>query len=251
MPDDLLKKIADNLRDLDYQGRLSPFGINEPLLDSRMPDIVRLFRGQCRDAFISLASNGDLLTREIYHALMAAGLDGLGVSVYEDSGWQRLEPYSRYPKVQLLDLRQVDWFENRGGEVKRGKFNPVSKLPCIRPFEMLVIRPTGDVVLCCSDMYCDVVMGNVAHQRLEEIWFSNKFRYYRNKLASKTARIGLKLCENCSHDESNCSETFPFPGKFAIFDKGRKLLMPWVPKVVKNFGKLLIYRHIIRKMKSI
>ena len=30
---------------------------------------------------------------------------------------------------------------------------------------MLVIRPTGDVVLCCSDMYSDVVMRNICPQR--------------------------------------------------------------------------------------
>jgi 2-iminoacetate synthase ThiH len=54
LPDALIEKIADNLKDLDYRGRISPFGINEPLMDPRMLDIIRLFRAKCPRAFISI-----------------------------------------------------------------------------------------------------------------------------------------------------------------------------------------------------
>ncbi len=211
LPDALIEKIADNLKDLDYRGRISPFGINEPLMDPRMLDIIRLFRAKCPRAFISIYSNGDLLTPELYQSLMVAGLDGIGLSVYDEAAWQRLQAYGNYPKVRLFDYRYrpEDQVENRGGEIKRASFPFRLKLPCLRPFKNLAIRSTGEVVLCCSDMYTDVVMGQVAAQRLEEIWDSENFRRYRTRLAS-TGRVGLPLCQTCSHNGTPCNAKSPF-----------------------------------------
>jgi uncharacterized Fe-S cluster-containing radical SAM superfamily enzyme len=119
MIDELIERIADTLHEMDYSGRISPFGINEPLLDPRMPEIISLFRSKCPMAFISLASNGDLLTPELYETLMAAGLDALGLSCHVESSWKQLRPYARYPNVRLVDMRRPEKFlQNLGGEVK-------------------------------------------------------------------------------------------------------------------------------------
>ena len=73
---------------------------------------------------------------------------------------------------------------------------------------MLVIRPTGDVVLCCSDMYSDVVMGNIWDSRLEEIWFSEAFHAYRRELMTQ-GRANLKLCQDCSHSGGTSPVFYP------------------------------------------
>jgi radical SAM protein with 4Fe4S-binding SPASM domain len=212
LPDELIEKIADNLHDLDFRGRISPFGINEPLLDPRLPEIIRLFRAKCPQALISLASNGDLLTEELYQTLVAAGLDGLLLSVYDSAAWRRLVPYIKYPNIRLNDMRfPARCLENRGGGVKRTRSSPATadvQRPCLRPFSLMVIRCDGNVSLCCSDMYGEVVMGDIANQRLEEIWHSSGFRHYRARLAS-SGREGLKLCQTCSHDGTPVTEQFP------------------------------------------
>jgi MoaA/NifB/PqqE/SkfB family radical SAM enzyme len=74
---ELIEKVAENLKALNFRGRISPFGINEPLMDRRMPDIIRLLRSSCPEAMITLVSNGDLLTLEILRNLFAAGQLGL------------------------------------------------------------------------------------------------------------------------------------------------------------------------------
>jgi MoaA/NifB/PqqE/SkfB family radical SAM enzyme len=84
MPLEILRKIAAELRRISFRGRISPYCINEPLLDERIVDIVRLFRSACPDAFISITSNGDLLDDKLYTELAKAGLDRLALSVYDD-----------------------------------------------------------------------------------------------------------------------------------------------------------------------
>ena len=184
MSNETLLRIVDNLHQLNYSGRISPFGINEPLLDPRLVEMIQLFRTRCPRSFLSFNTNGDRLTPALFAQLMDNGLDTLGLSIYDDLGFNRLQPYAQDPRVVMLDMRQPGQrLENRGGQVQNhpDRFHPeqFSQAPCYRPLTMLVIRPTGDVVLCCSDMYSDVVMGNIWDSRLEEIWFSEAFHAYR------------------------------------------------------------------------
>ena len=198
LSDGIIEKIAENLQALGFRGRISPFAINEPLMDRRMPDIIRLFRSACPEALITLVSNGDLLAPKILRDLFAAGLDGLGLSIYDNQSFKKLKSFWKNPKMRLSDKRHNLW-ENRGGQIKNAKFSYQINKTCLRPFHAIVVKSNGDVVLCCADMYGDVVMGNVAENRLEEIWNSEKFRLYRSRLATNN-RKGLLLCETCSYE---------------------------------------------------
>ncbi|HUO76313.1 MAG TPA: SPASM domain-containing protein [Thermodesulfovibrionales bacterium] len=237
MTDELIETIADTLHDIDYSGRISPFGINEPLLDPRMPEMISLLRSKCPRAFISLVSNGDLLTRELYETLVASGMDALGLSCHDESSWQRLKPYARYPNVRLIDMRRPkEILSNRGGEVKLRNSIPQTNKPCFVPLKTLEIRSNGDVVLCCNDMYSDVVMGNIAFQPLEEIRNSKQFLNYRSKLASADRR-GLKLCEVCNRTGGNCNWKFPLEDFDWIPKPLRKAVYRWTPATVKKLVK--------------
>lgn len=98
----LLERISDELRELDFRGRIS-FHMNcEPLLDSRLPEICALFRQKCPEAWIYLNSNGDpVLGRQIekpfdelsrqkikskLDALYDGGLNHLMINVYDGDG---------------------------------------------------------------------------------------------------------------------------------------------------------------------
>ena len=243
---DLIKKIADNLQDLNYSGRISPFGINEPLLDNRLLDIIRLFRSKCPKSFISVESNGDLLTKNIYKSLVEAGMNALGLSIYDDQRWQELRHFTLYHNVTFIDMRgNNNLFENRGGEIKQIKHQPLIDTICLRPTNMLVIRPKGQVVICCADMYNDVVLGDVNTQCLEDIWYSDDFNHYRKQLAA-SGRIGLKLCETCSHGGRTSYMKYPIHNidsitmkylKYWIPESMRASLKTWVPDAVKKILK--------------
>jgi radical SAM protein with 4Fe4S-binding SPASM domain len=200
----LIERIVRNLGELSYRGRISWFWINEPLLDRRMPDIVRLTRTQNPEAFLSLVTNGDMLTAESYDALKRAGLDGLGVSVYDDDTFEKVTPLVD-ERLAIMDMRSVGpgRLDNRGGNIKQrpAEFERYrrrsSSRSCARPFNMMTINARGQAVLCCSDMYSDVVMGDVRSQRLEDIWNNAAFERYRRALDTN-GREGLKLCGECS-----------------------------------------------------
>ncbi len=66
--------------------------------------------------------------------------------------------------------------ENRGGNVKIfGKINPGKPLHfkhCTRLFKQAYILFNGDMVLCCTDYYKTMVLGNVADSSIYAVWNS-------------------------------------------------------------------------------
>jgi radical SAM protein with 4Fe4S-binding SPASM domain len=214
MPLEILRKIAAELRQMAFRGRISPYGINEPLLDKRIVDIVHLFRSSCPDAFISITSNGDLLDEKLYTELAKAGLDRLALSVYDDQVLVRLKDLVSRSRIAVIDMRHWQGkLENRGGSIRseenRFNFQPgsLANLPCRRPGNMFVVHPDGKVVLCCSDMYGEQVLGDVHGQSLTEIWRSERFLQLRQQL--RHHRRGLPLCEPCTHNGSTSPRNYP------------------------------------------
>ena len=61
---------------------------------------------------------------------------------------------------------------------------PNSRLPsprraCRNPFRQLVISWEGQAGLCCEDIHCDVVTGDLRHQSIQEIWRGEAFSRVR------------------------------------------------------------------------
>jgi MoaA/NifB/PqqE/SkfB family radical SAM enzyme len=103
-----IEKIAEELASLDYQGRIFPCGINEPLLDKRIIQIISLFRNTCPKAFISVNTNGDNLDESLLEDLLKAGLDALGYSIYTVAAWKKAEALAKtYSQVVMLDRLYV------------------------------------------------------------------------------------------------------------------------------------------------
>jgi radical SAM protein with 4Fe4S-binding SPASM domain len=212
---DTIRRIAENLGDLDFRGRISWYDINEPLVDKRIVEILALTRQHCPHAFLSLATNGDLLTAEFYGRLKDAGLSALGVTAYDDETLARVSQFAD-ARMTLIDMRDAGpgKLENRGGNVLRNAeaFQAQQWLfadqSCERPSVMMVVKSSGRAVLCCADMYSDVVMGDVREHRLEEIWRNDRFEHYRRSLAS-SGRRGLPLCEHCSYSGLGVKPFFP------------------------------------------
>lgn len=200
--DGIIQKIARDLQRIDYAGRISPFGINEPLLEPRIFDIIALFRQACPKAAITIASNGDCLNSKVYDRLFAAGLDYLFVDAYDDKALEKVEKFRQFANVTINDMRHPDptHLENRAGSVpgdeKRAAERQSSN--CLRPSSMVFIRPPGQVVLCCSDMYSDRVMGDLRHDSIVDIWQNQLFCHYRETLA-REGRKNLQMCQNCSY----------------------------------------------------
>jgi radical SAM protein with 4Fe4S-binding SPASM domain len=213
-----IRRILENLKDLQYSGRISWYNTNEPLLDRRMPEILRMTRESCPRAFVSLATNGDLLDETMYRDLKQSGLDAIGVSIYDDATFEKARRLADRQMV-LIDTRTagVGSLENRGGLIRqdvpeferdRRRYRNRS---CVRPSTMMVVNPLGQVVLCCADMYGDVVMGDVKTHALEEIWHNERFSFYRHAL-NEEGRGNLPLCSRCSYSGQGFRPYFPYYG---------------------------------------
>jgi radical SAM protein with 4Fe4S-binding SPASM domain len=211
-----IERIVRNLRDLNYRGRISWFWINEPLMDSRIAEIISYTRRECPEAFISLVTNGDLLTDAMYKNLRRNGLDALGISIYDNPAAERADEIEQDGRLVLMDMRHVraPRLENRGGNIKRhARLFAESQRSgqdksCGRPFSMMTVNAKGQVVLCCADLYSDVVMGDVMTERLETIWNNDSFQAYRSQL-SERGRQGLSLCSDCSYEGGASTVRYP------------------------------------------
>jgi MoaA/NifB/PqqE/SkfB family radical SAM enzyme len=209
-------RIISDLKRLGFRGRVSWFLINEPLLDDRIPDIIRRTRAACPHAFLSLVSNGDQLTFPLYSELMSAGLDALGISIYSAETLQRVRSLQNDPRVRLMDWRVSSELklENRGGNVRlNGHYFASDTLKygdrsCRRPFTTMSINSAGKVVLCSADFHGQVIAGDVSTEHLDEIWRGPRLEQYRQKLES-TGRHDLPLCSGCSHDGSGSPLQYP------------------------------------------
>jgi pyruvate-formate lyase-activating enzyme len=47
---------------------------------------------------------------------------------------------------------------------------PAPRKACLNPFRQLVVSWEGATGLCCEDIHCDVVTGDLRHQSVQEIW---------------------------------------------------------------------------------
>ena len=82
------------------------------------------------------------------------------------------------------------------------------KFLCTRPFSQLVIRPTGEISLCCNDALGKYTMGDLNVQTISEIWNSEKFKSVREEML-KNGRKNLMLCNQCDSLDYRCPEFSP------------------------------------------
>ena len=75
MDKELFKKIINELSELNFKGRLSPYLMNEPLMDERLIDLISYSRTKLPSAKIRINSNGLLLSEDKIFQLFNSGLD--------------------------------------------------------------------------------------------------------------------------------------------------------------------------------
>jgi radical SAM protein with 4Fe4S-binding SPASM domain len=222
------RRVLAELSSMDFAGRFSPYLQSEPLLDKRLPMLIRMAREQLPKAKLLVQSNGDLLTVPKAIALFEAGLHKLIINCYDNDHGRlsRLraladELAERIPDVRHLrrgfysmvrteqpgKVRKEIVVEDKTRWTADGQENWAGNVPgihlvrepmkawCFRPFHQLYVHYNGNVVLCCCDWKGEVVFGNINDQSLGEIFDSQLARAYRTKLKNKDRH--MKLCDVC------------------------------------------------------
>ncbi len=225
----LIENLAQQLKDIDYKGRVEFFMYNEPMLDDRLLDIILMYRSLLPRACLMVSTNADLVKDYTqFQALYDAGVNQLQVNIYSNvPRWREVgrmlekttaisvnnvysyitakrQEYSleqKYDKKISPNSPKIGRFElsNRSGLIPSlpALKEPLKKM-CVRPFRQMQVNWKGEVVLCCNDHLAQVVCGDVNITPLTHIWeYSKILRKYRQKLL-RNKRKGLKLCAPCS-----------------------------------------------------
>lgn len=225
MPYVSIHKILGELGELKFHGRIAPYIYNEPLMDDRLVDIIKLIRHLVPRSVIMISTNGDYLNESLLDTLFAVGLNQLIINVYscearadvfhsilDDRLWidQKSSVYSggssKVKRAQVhhkYGVRQ-DGTNFGGGYQLQNRSGNVQWLAesaqrcytgiCTRPFRIMQINWKGNSILCCNDYFGVTSFGNVQNKTLVELWNEQKLHEVREDL-QKGIRKGL--CEHC------------------------------------------------------
>jgi radical SAM protein with 4Fe4S-binding SPASM domain len=207
MSSQLITKIANELKAINYTGSIVLSGFSEPLLH---PDIHTLVN-EFKEIRLEMVTNGDLLTSEKIQTLVNNGIDLFAISMYD--GPHQVEHFNtmfakaNIPKEYyiLRDRWHSDEDEfglkltNRAGTVLVGNQEPVDiTKPCYYTHYSMTIDWNGDVLLCVQDWNKKIKFGNLYQDSLIDIWHKQLFNKYRNHLGNGDR--SLTPCNQCNTD---------------------------------------------------
>ena len=205
MSTELFEKIISELAERDYEGRISLFSNNEPFLDERIIDFHHFARAKLPHAFFNLYTNGSLLSLDKFLAVID-DLDYLVIDNYNDQlqvnpslqeVYDYLETHEELKSKVHFDFRlQNQVLLSRGGQAPNKKGVKGLRARCLLPYRMMIVRPTGEVSLCCSDALGKYTLGDLNNNTVWEVWESENFNKIRQEM-TKNGRKNLLLCKNC------------------------------------------------------
>ncbi len=202
MPEGLYKKIIDQLKELKYNGRVTPSFYNEPLLDPRLENLIEYTRKKLPQAQIVVFSNGDYLNRERFDNLIKAGVDTFVLTQHGKIINPKFDKFLK--SLNTEDKKHIDFkkltedseLSNRGGEVTVKKLlNTQYIKSCDQPSNAMQIDYQGNVALCCNDYHSSIKFGNVNNERIIDIW--KKPAYEKIRKDTMKGIFNLKICQVC------------------------------------------------------
>jgi cyclic pyranopterin phosphate synthase len=194
MADDVFIRLHDELRRLNYSGRISYHLLSEPLLRKDLPRLVSLSKSALPAAKQVVFTNGDLLTDERYDDLMEVGVDLIVITSHDGVEHERR-------KNQIVQFPHHLQLTNRGGNISAlpAATEDILQLPCHAPSEMLIVTSSGNVLLCYEDSKREHVYGNIMRSSLEEIWMAPAFVERRLLVSEGRRAKAAGICGKCSN----------------------------------------------------
>jgi len=204
MSKELFDSIINQLAYLDYNGTLSLFSNNEPLLDDRLLMFAEFARKKLPKAYIYLYTNGILLTLKKLITLLKY-IDHIHINNYNmdrslidpiqivHQSLLEMDLPSHKVTIHLRNINQV--LSTRGGESPNKPIKAPITCGCILPFSQLIIRPDGKVSFCCNDVLQRITLGDLAKENVIDVWH-NELRFaHCNELLN--TRKNHPLCKKC------------------------------------------------------
>lgn len=201
----LFDKIINQLSQINYNGIVCLYSNNEPLLDKRMPELLRLTREKIPNAYILFYTNGILLTLKLLQVILD-NTDFIYINCYttEKSLPEHIKQIQKYllcnnvpqDKVEIHLRNKVEHLSTRAGNAPNRIQKACLTSKCILPFSQMVIRPDGKISLCCNDAYGEYTLGDINKESLLQAWNGNSFQTLREQaLHGRTKHPACKKCD--------------------------------------------------------
>jgi MoaA/NifB/PqqE/SkfB family radical SAM enzyme len=208
------RKVARDLADVGYRGRISFSGYGECLLNKDFEAHIQTFRAQLPNNTIETNSNGDKLTIARIKSLFEAGLSALYINLYD--GPEQAEAFHalfaeagiKPPQYKLrphwVGSEQGDTYgltlNNRSGNIDTTDMRETPlELPlknrCHYPFYKLFIDWDGRTLFCSNDWGRNIPVANVLEHTVRDIWLSEKFKKIRQRLSAGDR--AFTPCDKC------------------------------------------------------
>lgn len=233
MEDWVWKKIVDESRGQGVTYR--PFMINEPFLESRMPEIISYIKKDTT-AKVELNSNGNFSVKTDLEAIIKAGvdvvhfsIDGLTEETFKRSGRggklpkimenvkRFIEERNRQKSDCFVEIRMIDIEVNKHEQEDFVKYwkqyadnacvtklynwpwcgqETFYKAPCPKIKDEMFFMSDGRATLCCWDAMARTIIGDVKERSVTDIWEGEPMKTYKEHL-NKGERGEIKLCSRC------------------------------------------------------
>lgn len=229
MTDKLYEKILKEAAGIKTLEKFIPMGTGEPFCD---PDFIeRVWRAYewLPNAKIVIYTNGGQWTEDILDELnnmndrlyifvsvnamtseTRHNLMGLNDFDYVVRMIRYIDEHTNIPySLNMVDHplvpdREKKAFVEAGGFVIRywsfgGKifdYNRPEGINCPRSQHYMFVRYTGQVTLCCCDVFGEIELGNLNNQTIKQVWSSAIRHEYARAHAENRAHT-MKMCKNC------------------------------------------------------
>ncbi len=200
-------KILEQLREINFSGRLSFSFYNEPLLSPDLNFFAHEAKKNLPDINLVLYTNGTLLSKERLKELLALGVDQFIVTKHEnelDYTFEKtlisIDQHVIATKIKYQTYKDLK-LTNRGGLISnldKGDL-PINQ-PCLIPLRVMTITNQGTVLPCFEDYHQTQALGNINTHTLFEIWNSKPYAAFRKKLALGM-RTAYPVCSKCDRIE--------------------------------------------------
>lgn len=197
------EKIMQQLKEMDYKGKILYHFYNEPLLHPRLAELVSISKKILPDSKSEIYTNGIYLNLKKITELKNAGVDKFTVTKHLGVNYEALEKVwsnlEEKETVRIMDHTELI-YTNRGGVVNYGKelSDNLQKRPCYIPTSTTIITLDGNVLGCYEDYHQKNIMGNMQAEHIKDIWLNEKYTMFRNDLKNGK-RLKYEVCKTCNN----------------------------------------------------
>ena len=197
------EKIAKDLKEIDYTGRVGFVGFGEPLLHKQLEQCISIIRQyNPKITYLEIITNGDLLTAARIQSLYNAGCNLIAVSMYESDITEYIEAQRGDIPIEIVYRHHYDATNNYNldlvnrNEITFGKTYLNIESPCYIPFYKLFIDWNGDILTCQNDWSRTLTFGNINSESIRKIWLGQRYIAFKNTLI--TGKRTIEPCSKCN-----------------------------------------------------